>query len=196
MFVDGLPGTPLQNNLHELWALLNFLLPDVFDCAASFDSWFNTSDSAATENVVKRLHTVLKPFMLRRVKVDVERELPPKIETKLFIGMSAMQREWYCRVLSKDVSALNAGVAGAGGADKVTSLWWWCWWWWWFVFGFNYSTSISTHRQVRLLNILMQLRKVCNHPYLFDGAEPGPPFQDGEHLWLNSGKMALLDKLL
>ena len=40
--------------------------------------------------------------------------------------------------------------------------------------------------KVRLLNILMQLRKVCNHPYLFDGAEPGPPYEDGPHLWENA----------
>jgi len=50
--------------------------------------------------------------------------------------------------------------------------------------------------RVRLLNILMQLRKVCNHPYLFDGAEPGPPYIDGAHIWEASGKMVLLDKLL
>jgi SWI/SNF-related matrix-associated actin-dependent regulator of chromatin subfamily A member 5 len=48
----------------------------------------------------------------------------------------------------------------------------------------------------RLLNVLMQLRKVCNHPYLFDGAEAGPPYVDGPHLWENSGKMLLLNKLL
>jgi SWI/SNF-related matrix-associated actin-dependent regulator of chromatin subfamily A member 5 len=93
----------------------------------------------------------------------VERSLLPKIETKLYIGMSELQRSWYKTVLSKDVASLNA----IGGSDKV-----------------------------RLLNILMQLRKVTNHPYLFDGAEPGPPFVDGPHLWENSGKMVLLDKLL
>lgn len=48
----------------------------------------------------------------------------------------------------------------------------------------------------RLLNTLMQLRKVCNHPYLFDGIEPGPPYIDGAHLWESCGKMVLLDKLL
>ena len=61
-------GTPLQNNLHELWALLNFLMPEVFCSADSFDTWFNIVDKQATENVIKKLHTVLKPFMLRRVR--------------------------------------------------------------------------------------------------------------------------------
>lgn len=60
-------GTPLQNNLHELWALLNFLMPEVFSSSTSFDTWFNTNDKASTDNVIKKLHTVLKPFMLRRV---------------------------------------------------------------------------------------------------------------------------------
>ena len=46
------------------------------------------------------------------------------------------------------------------------------------------------------MNVLMQLRKVCNHPYLFTGAEPGPPFTDGPHLWENAGKMQLVHKLL
>lgn len=134
----------------------------MFDNAQSFDSWFNVEDSAAKENVVKRLHTVLRPFLLRRVKNDVEKDIPPKRETKLYIGLSAMQRDWYTRMISKDFEALN----GTGG-DRV-----------------------------RLLNVLMQLRKVCNHPYLFDGAEAGPPYSDGPHLWENAGKLTLLNKLL
>lgn len=157
-------GTPLQNNLHELWALLNFLLPDVFGNSEDFDKWFSvTGDSTAQDNVIRRLHTVLRPFMLRRVKADVEKNLPPKVETKLYIGLTKMQRQWYKRILNKDAPALNA----LGGPDRV-----------------------------RLLNVLMQLRKVCNHPYLFDGAEPGPPYINGPHLWENTGKMVLLHKLL
>jgi SWI/SNF-related matrix-associated actin-dependent regulator of chromatin subfamily A member 5 len=156
-------GTPLQNNLHELWALLNFLMPEVFSSSNIFDSWFNTDDKEGKENVIKKLHTVLKPFMIRRVKVDVEKDLPPKKEIKLYIGLSAMQKEWYRRVLTKDIAALNA----LGGPDKT-----------------------------RLLNVLMQLRKVCNHPYLFEGAEFGPPYIDGPHIWESCGKMILLDKLL
>ena len=156
-------GTPLQNNLHELWALLNFLMPDIFGDADQFDEWFSLSDGQGKDNVIKKLHTVLRPFMLRRVKKDVAYSLPPKKETKLYIGLTKMQQEWYTRVLRKDAHELNS----LGGPDRV-----------------------------RLLNILMQLRKVCNHPYLFDGAEPGPPYTDGPHLWENSGKMMMLHKLL
>jgi len=156
-------GTPLQNNLHELWALLNFLLPDIFGDADQFDEWFSLSDGQGQENVIRKLHTVLRPFMLRRVKKDVACALPPKKETKLYVGLTTMQQEWYTRVLRKDAHALNS----LGGPDRV-----------------------------RLLNVLMQLRKVCNHPYLFDGAEAGPPYTDGPHIWENSGKMMLLHKLL
>ncbi len=158
-------GTPLQNNLHELWALLNFLLPEVFNQSEKFDQWFNTEEEAARNNVIKRLHTVLQPFLLRRVKSDVEKDIPPKTETKLYIGMTELQRQWYSKILLKDVASLNVMTQGQ-------------------------------HDKSRLMNMLMQLRKCTNHPYLFDGAEPGPPFSDGPHLWESSGKMVLLDKLL
>jgi SWI/SNF-related matrix-associated actin-dependent regulator of chromatin subfamily A member 5 len=156
-------GTPLQNNLNELWALLNFILPDIFGDSEQFDQWFNVSGEAGQDNVIRKLHTVLRPFMIRRVKKDVACALPPKKETKLYVGLTPMQQEWYKRLLRKDAFELNA----LGGPEKT-----------------------------RLLNILMQLRKVCNHPYLFDGAEEGPPYSDGPHLWENSGKMSLLHKLL
>uniref|UniRef100_F7FAD4 SWI/SNF related, matrix associated, actin dependent regulator of chromatin, subfamily a, member 1 n=1 Tax=Monodelphis domestica TaxID=13616 RepID=F7FAD4_MONDO len=158
-----LTGTPLQNNLHELWALLNFLLPDVFNSADDFDSWFDTKNCLGDHKLVERLHAVLKPFLLRRIKAEVEKSLPPKKEVKIYLGLSKMQREWYTRILMKDIDILNS----AGKMDKM-----------------------------RLLNILMQLRKCCNHPYLFDGAEPGPPYTTDTHLVNNSGKMVALDKLL
>lgn len=70
-------GTPLQNNLHELWALLNFLLPDVFGDSAAFDQWFE-KQGGDQDTVVQQLHKVLRPFLLRRVKSDVEKSLLPK----------------------------------------------------------------------------------------------------------------------
>lgn len=216
-----LTGTPLQNNLHELWALLNFLLPEVFSSSDDFDAWFGgagatgsgapsgkgrgrpsgkgkgagedgdeeaaADDEAAVDEteetaeagkaanqqpkqlgpsnaVVEQLHKILRPFLLRRLKSDVEKDMPPKTETKLFLGMSPMQREWYSNILQRDISVLNDTT---GKVEKV-----------------------------KLLNIVMQLRKACNHPYLFDGAEPGPPYTTDEHLITNSGKMVILDKLL
>ena len=157
-------GTPLQNNLHELWALLNFLLPDVFGDSEAFDQWFTNQD-ADQDTVVQQLHRVLRPFLLRRVKSDVEKSLLPKKEVNLYVGMSEMQVKWYKNILEKDIDAVN------GAAGKKES-------------------------KTRLLNIVMQLRKCCNHPYLFDGAEPGPPYTTDEHLVDNAAKMVMLDKLL
>ncbi|KXX76379.1 ISWI chromatin-remodeling complex ATPase ISW2 [Madurella mycetomatis] len=157
-------GTPLQNNLHELWALLNFLLPDVFGDSEAFDQWFSGQDRDQ-DTVVQQLHRVLRPFLLRRVKSDVEKSLLPKKEVNVYIGMSEMQVKWYQKILEKDIDAVN----GAGGKRES---------------------------KTRLLNIVMQLRKCCNHPYLFEGAEPGPPYTTDEHLVYNSGKMTVLDKLL
>ncbi|GMJ14062.1 chromatin-remodeling protein 11 [Hibiscus trionum] len=154
-------GTPLQNNLHELWALLNFLLPEIFSSAETFDEWFQISGENDEQEVVQQLHKVLRPFLLRRLKSDVEKGLPPKKETILKVGMSQMQKQYYKALLQKDLEVVNAG-----GERK------------------------------RLLNIAMQLRKCCNHPYLFQGAEPGPPYTTGDHLVTNAGKMVLLDKLL
>ncbi|KAJ1817125.1 chromatin remodeling complex Adenosinetriphosphatase [Coemansia sp. RSA 2598] len=157
-------GTPLQNNLHELWALLNFLLPDVFGSSDVFDEWFQ-KDESDQEQVVQQLHKLLQPFLLRRVKSDVEHSLLPKKEINLYVGLTPMQRTWYRRILERDIAAINGAVGKKEG-------------------------------KTRLLNIVMQLRKCCNHPYLFDGAEPGPPYTTDEHLVFNAGKMAVLDKLL
>ncbi|KAB5554819.1 chromatin remodelling complex ATPase chain ISW1, partial [Coniochaeta sp. 2T2.1] len=157
-------GTPLQNNLHELWALLNFLLPDVFGESEAFDQWFS-GEGQDQDTVVQQLHRVLRPFLLRRVKNDVEKSLLPKKEVNVYVGMSEMQVKWYQKILEKDIDAVN----GAGGKRES---------------------------KTRLLNIVMQLRKCCNHPYLFEGAEPGPPYTTDEHLVFNAGKMVVLDKLL
>ncbi|CDR98790.1 probable ISW2-ATPase component of a two subunit chromatin remodeling complex [Sporisorium scitamineum] len=158
-------GTPLQNNLMELWSLLNFLLPDVFSNSEDFESWFKGKGDENQDQVVQQLHKVLRPFLLRRVKADVEKSLLPKKEINIFVGLTEMQRKWYKSILEKDIDAVNGGVGKKEG-------------------------------KTRLLNIVMQLRKCCNHPYLFDGAEPGPPFTTDEHLVDNSGKMVILDRLL
>ncbi|KAJ1628926.1 SNF2 family N-terminal domain-containing protein [Pavlovales sp. CCMP2436] len=155
-------GTPLQNNLHELWAMLNFLLPDIFSDATDFDAWFDVAGKSTLvgDSFVGKLHKILRPFLLRRLKADVEKDLLPKKEVKLYVGMSEMQRTWYKNILSKNIDALN-----------------------------------SSQNRVRMLNILMQLRKCVNHPYLFEGAEQ-PPFTNDERLVKNSAKLDLLDKLL
>jgi SNF2 family DNA or RNA helicase len=106
-------GTPLQNNLHELWALLNFLLPDVFKSAEKFDMWFK-SHGDEQDKVMEQLHKVLSPFLLRRVKADVEHTLLPKKEVNLYVGMSAMQRKWYQKILEKDIEAVNGKPVASG----------------------------------------------------------------------------------
>ena len=110
---------------------------------------------------MKQLHLILKPFMLRRLKRDVETKLPEKREIYVFLGMSELQRELYKSVLSRNIHIVN---------------------------GFG--------ERSQLLNTIMQLRKVCNHPYLFDGVEQGPPFVDGDHLIEACMKFKFLDKLL
>ena len=100
-----LTGTPLQNNLPELWALLNFALPKIFNSVKSFDEWFNApfANSGSSDKIelneeealIRRLHKVLRPFLLRRLKKDVERELPDKVEKVVKSWMSALQSQLY-----------------------------------------------------------------------------------------------------
>ncbi|KAH7920364.1 hypothetical protein BV22DRAFT_1039935 [Leucogyrophana mollusca] len=164
-------GTPLQNSLKELFALLNFICPEIFSDYADLDSFLHKGDDNAeseedkSKKVVEALHKILRPFLLRRVKADVEKNLLPKKEINIYVGLTEMQRKWYRSVLEKDIDAVN-GLTG------------------------------KKEGKTRLMNMVMQLRKVTCHPYLFDGAEPGPPYTTDEHLIENSGKMLILDKLL
>ena len=97
------PRLTAQNNLPELWALLNFVLPTVFNSAQSFDEWFNapfagtgSQDKIALNEeesllVIRRLHKVLRPFLLRRLKKDVEADLPDKVERIIKVKKSSLQ---------------------------------------------------------------------------------------------------------
>ncbi|KAH9385639.1 uncharacterized protein NEMAJ01_0535 [Nematocida major] len=156
-----LTGTPLQNNIHELWALLNFLAPEVFSDGEGFDAWVESASSDSENETVDKLRNLLSLFILRREKADVEKSLLPKKIINLYSPLTEMQRKWYKMILEKD-------------AENV----------------------VNEGSKMQLMNIVCQLRKCCNHPYLFDGAEPGPPYTTGEHMIENSGKMVMLDKLL
>lgn len=161
-----LTGTPLQNNLHELWALLNFLLPDIFSSSEQFDEWFDldVDDDEAKKNMISQLHNILRPFMIRRVKKDVAKGLPPKTETLVMVGMSKIQKQLYKKLLLRDIDSI---------------------------------TGKSTEKnRTAVLNIVMQLRKCCGHPYLFEGVEDRTLDPLGEHLVDNCGKLYMLDKLL
>ena len=160
-----LTGTPLQNNLHELWALLNFLFPELFSSAQQFDEFFDFQNQAeeggqGVESSVKQLHKILQPFMLRRTKKEVERSLPPKKEFHVSVPMSAQQVEMYKNLI------VSSGAVG----------------------------------EVRYHNLLMQLRKVCLHPYLFPEAIPRAQEEGAmvkmEELVAASGKLGVLDKML
>ncbi|CDR94270.1 SNF2 helicase, putative [Babesia bigemina] len=168
-------GTPLQNNLKELWALLNFLFPEVFSSAEEFEMEFDLvgpkelsqeEREARNLTIIARLHEILRPFMLRRSKKDVLTDMPPKNELLLMIPLSAMQKRLYKELLRKNVPEL--------GAED------------------NHGSAVK----VQLLNLAMQLRKACNHPYLFEGWEDREADPFGEHLVENAGKLNVVDKLL
>ena len=128
-------GTPLQNNIRELWALLHFLHPERFPDAAAFEAAHDAEDAAG----VARLHAALRPHLLRRVIKDVERSLPPKSERVLRVPMTPLQRQYYKWVLGRNFKELNKK-----GRAQVTLLnvlmdlkkvrvGGWCWgggWWW------------------------------------------------------------------
>ncbi|XP_072016893.1 chromodomain-helicase-DNA-binding protein 1-like [Amphiura filiformis] len=161
-----LTGTPVQNNLQELYALLSFIAPRVFRPSIS-DDFVEEYDDISSDKVKNDLHSILLPFLLRRTKSEVVLDLPKKSEVLLYHGLSALQKKLYKAVLTKDIEAFEqAGSSTSYGPSKT-----------------------------RLMNVLMQLRKVVNHPYLFDGVEP-EPFELGEHLVEASGKLHLLDQLL
>lgn len=163
-------GTPLQNNIKELAALVNFLMPGRFTIDQEID--FENQDDKQ-EEYIRDLHLRLQPFILRRLKKDVEKSLPGKTERILRVELSDVQTEYYKNILTKNYSALTAGAKGG-----------------------HFS----------LLNIMSELKKASNHPYLFDNAEERvlEKFGDGSKsrenilrgMIMSSGKMVLLDKLL
>ncbi|XP_046678885.1 LOW QUALITY PROTEIN: chromodomain-helicase-DNA-binding protein Mi-2 homolog [Homalodisca vitripennis] len=160
-----LTGTPLQNNLEELFHLLNFLTPEKFNDLAVFQNEFA---DISKEEQVKRLHEMLGPHMLRRLKADVLKNMPTKSEFIVRVELSPMQKKYYKYILTRNFEALNPKGGG---------------------------------QQVSLLNIMMDLKKCCNHPYLFPAASQeaavGPNGTwDLQSLIKASGKLVLLSKML
>ena len=177
-----LTGTPLQNNLSELWALLNFLLPKIFNSCDEFEKWFNQpfsnklgGNSGDRQNfdlneeerllIINRLHQVLRPFLLRREKKEVEKELPSKTEHIVKIELSAWQK-----IVYKQIS--NAGILAR---DPTT----------------------GKLGNKALINVMMQLKKICNHPYLFLERD-NPIFYNelSDDIYRCSGKFELLDRII
>ncbi|CEL92169.1 unnamed protein product [Vitrella brassicaformis CCMP3155] len=166
-----LTGTPLQNNLTELWSLLNFLLPKIFQRADDFERWFNEpfsqlpsqeQEAALTEEeqllIINRLHSVLRPFLLRRIKKDVLEELPDKQEYVIRVELSEWQKIVYKQIENRALRTVDS-------SGRVT------------------NKSLQNH--------LMQLRKIVNHPYLFV-----EEYTLNRDLYRVSGKFEVLDRLL
>ncbi|XP_020108708.1 protein CHROMATIN REMODELING 5 isoform X2 [Ananas comosus] len=162
-------GTPLQNSVEELWALLHFLDPGKFSSKDDFVERYKNL-SSFNEIELANLHQELRPHILRRVIKDVEKSLPPKIERILRVEMSPLQKQYYKWILERNFHNLNKGVRG---------------------------------NQVSLLNIVVELKKCCNHPFLFESADHGyggdistTDSNKVERIVLSSGKLVILDKLL
>ncbi|KAI6925392.1 chromatin remodeling complex SWI/SNF component SWI2, partial [Hortaea werneckii] len=174
-----LTGTPLQNNLPELWALLNFVLPHIFKSVKSFDEWFNTpfantggqDTMALTEEeqllVIRRLHKVLRPFLLRRLKKDVEKDLPDKQERVIKCNFSALQSKLYKQLVTHNRIMVNDDKGRKTGLRGLS-------------------------------NMLMQLRKLCNHPFVFEEVEDqmNSSRMTNDLIWRTAGKFELLDRIL
>lgn len=101
-------GTPINNNLHELWAMLNLLLPDLFRNSEDFDEWFKVEDCIDPNHErAVRLKNILQPIMLRRIKADVEAAIPAKIKTTLFIPPTRQMNYWSKKVLCRNINIMN-----------------------------------------------------------------------------------------
>lgn len=163
-----LTGTPIQNNTQELWTLLNLLDPVNFPDVDLFLRDFGNLRDASQ---VTKLHEILKPYLLRRMKEDVEKSLAPKEETIIEVELTTIQKKYYKAILEKNFDHL----VGSRSRSTLPSL----------------------------LNVMMQLRKCCNHPFLLKGVEDAEleilsnkSKNSYDTLIESSGKLVLIDKLL
>ncbi|KAI4293178.1 chromatin-remodeling ATPase INO80 [Pancytospora philotis] len=135
-----LTGTPIQNNMQELWSLLHFIMPTLFDSLSEFSEWFLTENGLDATQVDK-LHTILKPFMLRRHKDDIKDEIGLKKMHSIHCQLSTRQRVLYNDIINPQ---RNFEFMLRGGSEQADN-----------------SNE----------NTIMHLKKVCNHPDLFEKPE-------------------------
>lgn len=148
--------------MQELWALLHFIMPSLFDSHDEFSEWFSRDieshaeqKSALDAHQVQRLHLILRPFMLRREKRDVEDELGRKIEINLYCDLSPKQRALYQSISEGAAPNMRELLAKLDAAADPQML---------------VDDADST-----LMNLVMQFRKVCNHPELFGRSQVESP---------------------
>jgi SWI/SNF-related matrix-associated actin-dependent regulator of chromatin subfamily A member 5 len=215
-----LTGTPLQNNLHELWALLYYLAPDIFTSAEPFDEGFDLVRGKINNKILRRARRMLSVFMLRRIKDQVSIKLPSRKEVTLLVSLTDQQAELYRQLLcgldsstievvmreaEKEISRVNstgelrktASSANLEGNNTSSSA----------ENNNNDSTALTLTKSTKsesfsndsewrkLMNILLQLRKICNHTYLIPQVAP-EPYVVTEDIVSGSGKLLMLDRML
>ncbi|KAJ3233024.1 hypothetical protein HDU81_002538 [Chytriomyces hyalinus] len=167
-----LSGTPLQNNMRELFNLLHFLDPEKYSDPENLASKFGIENIKEDDTIIPKIHDFLRPMFLRRTKEEVLTFLPPKAEILVPVPLTAVQKEMYKAILAKNFSLLRS-IGVQSGASET--------------------------KAVPLKNILMELRKICNHPYLGTNnlEPPGTSQSDLHKLMVDaSGKFSLLQPML
>ncbi len=192
-----LTGTPLQNNLLELWSMLAFLHPSTFTDQSPFQDAFelNAANLVIDRTMLDKAHYLMRPLMLRREKRNVNVKLPECVETKVLCPLSDMQQFWYKRLLLRNKELLlraEGSIGGGGGAAAGVGD----------VTAYTGTESDTGGDWKKLMSLMMQLRKCCNHPFLFPGAEDS--IRSGqtwgtacdESIVAASGKLENLDRIL
>ncbi|ORX90888.1 hypothetical protein K493DRAFT_229389 [Basidiobolus meristosporus CBS 931.73] len=162
-----LTGTPLQNNIRELFNLLSFIDPKGFKSKADLEAKYEV----LSKDLVGELHELVKPYILRRIKSEVLNMLPSKQEVIIPVSMSVLQKEIYKGILGRNYQLLKS-ITG--------------------------KNSKAGQKKSSMLNILMELRKCLNHPYLINNVEEIFTSMEETQARLieASGKLALLDRML
>ncbi|KAK3274685.1 hypothetical protein CYMTET_17141 [Cymbomonas tetramitiformis] len=197
-----LTGTPLQNNMHELYALLCYIAPDLFTDSQAFESGFSSSQGGREVNraVLKAAREMLEALMLRRIKAEVETALLPKVEYKVYVPLSSMQRRWYQRLLEKEEGTAEL-LSGAQLVHKLMQLRKVC----------NHPKQLLMSYDLRRQKAAARLKAAAGSDFAHllvekemsavlsqHGAAMETELRSltGQALLASSGKLALLDRLL
>ncbi len=206
-----LTGTPLQNNLRELWALLHFLSPEIFtqNSLARFEDGFDLVRGVIDSNLLRRARKLLCIFMLRRVKDQVNIVLPSRKEITMLVPLTSYQVEVYKQLLcgldsdtietvmresSNHTNASSSAISREPSHQALT------------IDNDTKKNSKKSSKDTlntmsvdtdwrKLMNLLLQLRKVCNHTYLLPDLMPDP-YEIDEEIVNGSGKLKMLDRML